>query len=128
MAFGMNVVLSATTGGKLVGGQTNTYSSGSRTSIEESIPNGADQLVALVMDVTQIQSIVVSAPGVLTLEWNDNIGSQGSFVLAADVPYIWTTDSLDANQWDADVTALYVSNATGSAVVLNIEAIIDPTV
>ncbi len=128
MAIGMDVVITATTGGKRVGGQTNTYTSGQRMSVEESIPNGADQLVALALDVTQIQALIVSAPGILLLEWNDSAGAQGSFSIAAGVPYIWNTDSLDANQWDADVTALYVTNATGDAVVLNMEFIIDPTV
>lgn len=118
-------------GGSRIGGKPFTYTSGSLRSISESIPNTDNNLVAFVMDVTQIQALIIVAAAAMTLEWNDNAGTQGSLVLAANKVIAWDTDypSIHPNPLGAvDFTALYVTNASGSAAQLDMRIIFDPTV
>ena len=121
----------ANLGGVRIGGVGFTYSSGSLVSISESIPNTADNLLAFAVDVSQIQALIIVAAAAMTLEWNDNSGTQGSLVLVADKPVAWDTDyqSIHPNPLGAtDITAMYATNASGAAALLDIRVIIDPTV
>lgn len=118
-------------GGRRIGGKPFTYTSGSLKSISELIPNSADVLVAFVLDVTQVQSLIIVAAADMTLEWNDNAGTQGSLILVANKVIAWDTDypTIHPNPLGAvDFTALYVTNASGAAALLDIRVIFDPTV
>lgn len=98
-----------------------------------SIPNGADQLVAFAMDVSQLKFIYIVADGVLVLETNSSGSPVNTITLAANAPFQWIfgdnpiRDTANA-VITTDITALYVTNATGGAVALQILTGYDPTV
>ena len=99
--------------------KTVTTSSGGEINISESIADGADQLLAFELDVTQLKSLYIVADGALTIEWNDDAGTHGSLVLAADTPIDWNSTDGSANPLTpiaaTDISALYITNATGAA-------------
>ena len=115
-------------GGGLNINETKAYTGASQIAVDEAVGIGATDLaISLSLDVSAMTAIVILADQVLTLEWNDTSGTQGSFVTKANIPYIWNTDSYDACLIDADVTQLYATNASGVAARLRIAAVTDPT-
>ena len=68
------------------------------------------------IDVSQVVACYLSSTKAVTLETNATDASGGNTItLAADVPYMWNTGSPDTLKLTADVTKIYVSNASGSA-------------
>lgn len=121
--------------GSQVISQTVALSAGQQISIDESFANGAaDVLVAVNIDISQLQSLFILADGVITIETNSSSAPDDTLLLAANKAVVWQKAqyTLDAaaneNLFDADITALYVSNASGATVRLQIQALIDPTV
>lgn len=128
MAFSMDITHTALVGGKILS-KVSSYSSGARTSIEETVADSStDMLVALTVDVTQVKAIYIVASVAMTFETNDGTTPTNTIALLAGVPYVWTTDSYDSLLLTGDVTALYMTNASGGAGTINIEIIEDPTV
>ncbi len=50
------------------------------------------------------------------MEWNDNVGTQGSISLKANVPFVQpiSTDLYHTPKIDEDVTDLYFTNTSGA--------------
>jgi len=109
--------------------QVEQITAGSEIRIDESIPDeSADLLVALALDVTQIKALHIEADQDLTLETNDGAAPDDTIALKADVPVQWTADGGLTNPLGTDVTALYVTNASGAAATLRCRFLVDPTV
>lgn len=109
--------------------QDDTVTSGTLVSIDETIPGAStDLLLALVLDVSQMQAAFIQADRDMTLEFNSNAGSGGSIALKANKPYIWSANCGLVNTMATDVTALYVTLAAGADSVLKARFLIDPTV
>lgn len=87
-----------------------------------------DGLHAMVLDVTQVKSILITSDQAVTLEFNNSTTGVPTIVLVANVPYVWTLNSYDTLILGTDVTALYITNASGSTANVKIRALIDPTV
>lgn len=87
-----------------------------------------DGLHAMVLDVTQVKSVIITSNKAVTLEFNNSGVGVPEIVLVANMPYLWTTNSYDSLILTADVTALYITNASGSTAKVQIRALIDPTV
>jgi len=101
---------------------------GSQTSVSESIPDSStDELVNFTLDVSTCTSFYMASDQDMTIETNSGGSPIDTIVLVADVPYIWNTDSYDSFLLGTDVTALYATNASGSAATLEVEALFDPT-
>lgn len=115
-----------------VGGDTvyagNTLESGSRVSIDEQIAVGTDTLVALTVDVSQVKSIFILSDRNITLETNNGGSPVNTLALKANIPYLWFTNKYDTMKFTSDITALYVTNASGGTARLQIEILVDPTV
>jgi len=127
MAFTHKVLQELTVSGRSVSSE-NTYSGDGQASIEVAVPDeSSDMLVDLALDVSQIASIIILADQVLTLETNDGDTPDDTISLVANVPYVWNSDSYDDCPLTVDVTALYVTNASGSAATLKIECVYDAT-
>lgn len=105
-----------------------TITAGQELNISESIDaSQTDKLIACVIDVSQLKSIYMLASVAMTLETNDGTTPGTTIALDANEPYVWHSDSPQANPFGAtDVTALYVTNTTAGD--LDIRALIDPTV
>ena len=108
--------------------QTNTYTGTGQISIDESVADSStDFLITGTLDVSAVQALYINSTQNVTLETNSGSAPADTISLKANVPYIWTTDSYDAMKLATDVTAFYVTNASGSAAQLRIEALTDAT-
>lgn len=105
-----------------------TVTGGQELNISEAISaNQTDLLIACVIDVSQLKSIYMLASQNMTIETNSATVPGTTIVLDANEPYVWHSDSPQANPFGStDVTALYVTNTTAGD--LDIRALIDPTV
>lgn len=80
------------------------------------------------IDVSQLKGVFIVSDKDVLVEFNDNAGAGGSLNLAANVPYIWHADDVNALLITADVTAVYVTNASGAAANLYFFFLQDTTV
>jgi len=107
------------------------HSGGGELNIDETVPTpSTDMLVAATVDVSQIVSAMIMADQDITLYTND-LGTgapDDTFVLAANNPLVWNNASPTANPFSADITALYVTNASGTETTLQALFLTDPTV
>lgn len=127
MAFTHSITRAVATAGRNVS-KIKAYSGESQLSINVSIPDAAsDLLVNFTLDVSVLQSIYIHSDQDVTLETNDGAAPTDTINLKAGVPYIWAIGDYFTNKITADITALYFTNASGSAAVVDIEALTDPT-
>lgn len=97
--------------------------------ISESIANGASDLsIPLAIDISQVKVIYIEAVGgALTVKTNSSSTPDDTLALADSVPQMWVDSDLSTFFLTADVTGLFVSNASGSTVTLNVEFLYDAT-
>lgn len=114
--------------------QTNTYTGTGLLQIDETITTGqSDYLIACTLDVSTIKSIWICSDKAVTLETNNGAAPSNTITLKANVPYVWTDDGVATTKGYAallltvDVTALYITNASGSTAVFRLEALYDAT-
>lgn len=87
---------------------------------------GNNQLFALVIDVSQLKSLIILCGVDMTLEFNSSSSGTPTLNMLAGKPYIWNTSMQDACLLNTDVTALYITNAAAGS--FKFSAIVDPTV
>lgn len=118
MAFVSTYVQNIIVNGEQIGVLASSYSTDGLDSRDLVIPDSTtDQLVDLAFTRADCSLILFFSDQDVTLEFNDDAGGGGSISLGADFPWIWHTDKEDLTLSDvitADVTALYVTNASGS--------------
>lgn len=106
----------------------NSYSGDGQVSRSVDVPDETtDMLVNIALDVDQIKAIFIKSTKDVTLETNDGSDPDNTIALVANEPYVWHTDSYFANLLTEDVTAIYLTNASGAAAVVSIEAVYDST-
>lgn len=115
-----------------VGGQTTdktqAKSAGGGTSLSESIPDSSTDLqVAFDLDVSTVKSFYMASDQDVTVETNSGSTPDDTINLVANVPYIWHDQSYHNFLLGTDVTDLFVTNSSGSAATLQVEALFDPT-
>jgi len=105
------------------------YSATGEAAIEgETIADSAtDYQINIAIDVTAVVSFFMLSDQDITVETNNGGAPDDTISLSADIPYIWTTDSYDSFQLGTDVTALFITNASGSTATLNVRVIQDAT-
>jgi len=87
-----------------------------------------DQQLTVAIDVSAVKGfLIVSEGGALTVETNNGTTPDDTLVLPAGRPYEWDTDSLDSFLLTADVTDLFLTNASGAAATLYAWAVVDPS-
>ncbi len=108
---------------------------GASLRIAEAIPDSSSDLeVAFALDVSQAKCFMLLADQDMTVETNDGTAPGNTFTLEANQPYIWPAAA--GESWadteddavDTDITALFVTNASGSDGTLYVDVIYDPTV
>lgn len=108
--------------------KTNTYTASSRVSVSESVTTGqTDFAISVAIDVSAVKSFFLCSDYAVTVETNNGTTPDDTITLVAGVPYKWNTDSYDTFQLGTDVTAIYVTNASGSTATIQLEAIVDAT-
>jgi hypothetical protein len=98
--------------------------------IEEAIIVSTDTLVAMVMDVSEMSTLMVTSTEVITLNTNDIGGGSPAktFTIGPDDPQVWALGWTATNPWETDITALYITNASGSTADVVIRILYDSTV
>ena len=120
-----------------------TDSAGLQTSYEETVPGTAetniiaesiadgvtDGAVNFNADQSQLKSVLLVASVAMTLKTNSSGSPQETIALAAGVPKIWSLaqDLIGTCPFSGDVTALFVTNASGGAGTLTVKTAHDPT-
>lgn len=121
-----------TPGGALLTGRVEVTADGNadRSLI---IPIGANQLVALALDVSQVKSLHIQSDQDLTLKTNSSGSPANTIALSAGKPFQWLpsdgplSDTSGATI-STDITALYVTNASEAAAALELRCLVDSTV
>lgn len=95
--------------------------------LEESIPDeSSDLAVVFNLDVSATKIFVMVSDQNLTVKTNSDSAPQETINLAANSPLLWIAgEDGFASPFANDVTALYVSNASGAAANLIIQALTD---
>ena len=109
--------------------------SGSGTKdIDESIADSeTDLLVEFTLDISACQAFIMVSDQDLTVKTNSDSAPQETLTLVADEPVVFIRNAADdpmqgfAEPVLGDITALYVTNASGSAARLRIKALEDIT-
>lgn len=117
----------------VIGGEeisaSNTFNGGYEVAIDESIPVGTDTLVNLVLDVSQVKSIIILSDRDITIETNaTNAAGGNTLALKAGIPYRWYQNQYNTMVFTTDVARAYITNASGGSARLQLSAMVDPTV
>lgn len=125
-----NISYSGTGVGTLSISASSEQTAGQFVEVNESIPDASTDLeVALELDVTQMKLLLISADGAITIETNSGSTPADTILVDTSNPKIWFDGQLGvSNPFTTDVTALFVTNASGAAVQLKLRALVDPTV
>lgn len=86
-----------------------------------------DLQVNLAIDVSQLSHIFLLADGALTIQTNDGTSADDTITLAANKPLVWYSGCGLACPLTVDVTDLYLTNASGSTVNLQVRVQSDAT-
>lgn len=127
MPFTHSITRSYGTGGRTIAATT-SYTGDVVASLNVAIPTASDGLlVPFSMERGQgIVSMVIMSDQAMVVYTNaDAGGATDTITLLANVPYIWHTDWYDTCLITADITALYVDQASGSTATLQIEILSD---
>ena len=109
---------------------SDAQTAGEEHNIAESIADGqTDLLVAYTLDFSQAKTFVMWPTVAMTIKTNSSGTPAQTFVLSAFEPVVWSAgQTAVTNPITTDITALYVTNASGAAGILNIRSLQDPTV
>lgn len=109
---------------------TKDYSAGLATQLDENIADGeTDKLVVIAIDVSELKNLYLKSDQDITIETNDGTTPDDTINLKANVPYPFNADlgAYFTNLLTTDVTAFYVTNASGATARLQGEVLTDPT-
>lgn len=104
------------------------YTGNASNTLDETIADSStDFEIAFTLDVSAIKSIYILSDQAITLETNNGGAPADTLTLVAGHPYIWNTDSEFTNLLATDITALFITNASGATATLKLEVVFDPT-
>ena len=107
---------------------TNEYSASKLIRIEDAVVEATvDQLVQVAFTIATMVSCYIYSTQNMTLKTNSSGTPQETINLKANVPLIWNTDSYGSNPFSGDITAMYVSNSSGTDGTLVMEILDDAT-
>lgn len=116
------------TSGERVLTLTQELSGSQRISLEESIADAVTNgQINVALDVSKIIAICINSTKDVTFETNSGGSPDDTISLKANVPYIWHNQSYHTLLLGTDVTAVFITNASGAAATVTIEALVDAT-
>ncbi len=132
MSFTHNIVREWNSG-SLQLNQSKAVTSELEANVSISIADSStDKLVAWAIDISQLQSLHIQSDQNITIETNNPAGTSAAaddtLTLLANQPISWQTGDVMSHPFTADVTQIYVTNASGAAAQLEIRALVDATV
>lgn len=126
MAFNHTIVQSVQASGSPIV-TTNTYTASSSIRLEESAADDGTTAISVAIDVSAVKSFFVVSSQDVILETNSASAADDTINLVAGVPYVWNIDSYDTFKLGTDVTSIHITNSSGSAATIQLEAIVDAT-
>lgn len=100
-------------GGESVG-TTETITGSGRGGFDETIADGQTDLqVNVAIDVTAVTCFIITTDRAITIETNDGGAPDDTITLSAGETYMWTNTQNDTFKLTADVTAFFITNASG---------------
>lgn len=104
------------------------YSASQLVEIDESIPDSSTDLqINVAIDISEIEAFEIMSDQDILVEGNNSSGVAGSVSLIANVPYRFNSDWYDTFKFTADLTALFITNASGSAAAFKLRCVYDAT-
>jgi hypothetical protein len=92
-----------------------TYAVDSEVNIDETVAiSQTDKEYDLACKHTQIKTLCIYSDQDLTLKFNSTSSPAPLIALVAKKQIVWTVDHLEANPITADLTKVYVTNASGT--------------
>jgi hypothetical protein len=83
--------------------------------------------IVCAIDISELKSIVLNSTKDVTVKTNDGSSPDDTFTLKANNPLVWNSESPTANPFSADITDLYVTNASGADATVQVRALLDVT-
>jgi hypothetical protein len=77
------------------------------------------------LDVSACKSFYLNSDQDVTFETNNGAAPVDTIALLADIPYIWHVNSYDSFLLGTDVTAIFITNASGSTASIDCVALYD---
>lgn len=125
MSLTHRVGVTYTTNAGQISATTNTYTGSGEAVVDESLAIGTNTLVNIAVDVSEIESLCIVSNAAMTIKTNSSGAPDDTITLVANVPVIWTTDSLEACPLTVDVTKIYCTQA--ALATLKIRVLTDAT-
>ena len=128
MAFSHTFKREWNSGGRAIAAEKTLTGTGQGPSVDETIGDPVtDKLVVWTADISQLVGLMMLSDQDLTIETNDGSSPGDTINLKAGIMLDWHTDTYFPKPLSVDVTALYVTNASGSEARLQIESVLDAT-
>ncbi len=104
------------------------YSADGSESRDVSVPDSSTDLeVVIGIDYDEVVNLFLYSDQDVTIETNSGSVPDDTISLKAGVPLNWNADSYFDNPLSADVTSLFITNASGAAATVRIEVLQDST-
>ena len=128
MALTRSIALNVSGGGVTVN-KTVTITDSAAVQIQEAVADSSTDLeIACSIDQSVLSFLYLVSDQAVTIETNSGSTPDDTITLSADVPVIWYTGCGYTNPFsNADVTSLFVTNASGSTANITLEALQDST-
>jgi hypothetical protein len=105
-----------------------TATAASEICVDEAINNGVtDGQITLNLDQSELAGVFIISDQVVTIETNSGSAADDTFTLAANEAISWVDGDTAACPITADVTALFITNASGSTANVKMRFLQDPT-
>jgi len=98
--------------------------------IDVDVPDSSTDLeVSCLIDFSELKLLMIVVDGELTIETNDGAAPDDTIGMGGsdEEVYVWTEEDEDTVVLTADVTALFLSNSSGSTVRFQLLAVYDVT-
>ena len=108
--------------------QQETITADGETNLDVAVPDSSTDLQAnLAVDISELQSFYMSSDRDLTVKTNSSGTPDDTIALKANKPLIWTPNCGFSNPFSADLTALFLTNASGTDATLQVRLLQDVT-
>jgi len=132
MSFTHKVTRSWSSSGSATVNYAHEVTAGLEVNLSEAIDDGeTDYDLAATIDYDNLKSFFMGSDQDVTVETNNPGGASGAatqtFTLLANQPLVWCTGDADSCPVTADITALYITNGSGSTANFELRALVDPS-
>lgn len=119
------IAYSWTNGGTPVTG-TVTSTGEAELNLEATVPGSGNVVIAADVDVSALESLMVTCDGTITLATNDDGTPDDTFTITANVPMVWTADCGLPNPFAStvDVTSFKATKGTATDATLKIKILL----